>query len=1164
MKRTPASILLALLISAPLRFAGADAEVKLGRIGQFDSAADLDFDGNIIYAVRFGLDVKPVKIKDANFLPGSEPIRGVQLVCNPRGNESAAKHTFGGTPDDRALEEVMGGFAASPKNFEVHLNVVTGRQYKLQMLMSANRREKRTWDIMIDDQEAVDEFRVLGERPDKESAQGRCAVYTYEFTAPDNRLDIVMGDLFGHDDGGNRKPLCHAFTLEDITIPPAPSALKLGKTSFFAAQTAPVAEIAATDGKFRAKHAYSLVPGEGDRDNSAFRIDGNLLRTDPASVSNKPGGAVFSVRIRAEDMEAADRYIEKAFSLKIVEPHSPAAITSDAGSVSATARPNDLIARLSTKDPDAIDVHTYSLVAGKGDADNNLLALDGNTLRLAAAVPAGRTQLCARVRSTDLAFLSVETELTLPLAGPFVRISEFLAINDNAMKDAGEERPDWIEIQNCGPQYVNLADWYLTDESKRLTKWMFPAINIAPDGYLLVFASGTKAADSTGGVLHANFKLDPDGSHLALVKPDGMSIATRFKKVPQYPNVSYGYDAAGAGPGYLPKPTPAASNGIALPHGACEVLFSRQRGFLTEPVSLTLTASLPDSTIWYTTDGSMPSATAGIPYSGPITVTPSSNGPARGTSVIRAAASNSLAASAPVVTHTYIFVNGTPGAETESVVKQSVLNKAITTNAVYGPLMASSLLALPSVSVVCPVRNLTGQEVEASIELIDPAGKERGFQVNCGIKAVGGSTEGMAKHHMRLFFRAIYGAPKLLYPVFPDNPYGKDRAAEKFDVLQLHSGSHDSYHWMATASHPRRTDRDINAQYTRNKWAHDMQFAMGDQSVHGRFVHVYWNGSYNGLYLLEERPTQHFMASYCGGKPEDYHYCNASKRGSDHGGGDTWKEPWRNLRESATNYAVASLWLDMNHFIDYTLLLHYAGNMDWGAAHNWMAAGPKESGRGGWKFFPWDSDLVLLSVETDTMQKSPANLLERLMNYDDFKVLFRDRVYRHCFNGGALTPGEAQRIYDASAQEIFLPIVAETARWQPGSSKGTMPWDRDEEWKNEWDYLRNTFFPGRTATLLKQLRRRNYYPVDAPEFNRRGGEIPRGFELAIANPNPTGTVYYTVNGTDPRLPGGAVNEAARIYTAPFPINEKLDIKARIVQGGEWSALNEALFTPSAR
>jgi hypothetical protein len=68
-------------------------------------------------------------------------------------------------------------------------------------------------------------------------------------------------------------------------------------------------------------------------------------------------------------------------------------------------------------------------------------------------------------------------------------------------------------------------------------------------------------------------------------------------------------------------------------------------------------------------------------------------------------------------------------------------------------------------------------------------------------------------------------------------------------------------------------------------------------------------------------------------------------------------------------------------------------------------------------------------------------------------------------------------------------------------------------------------FPTRTANLLAQLKARGFYPtVEPPTLSKFGGSVPEGYQLTFSAG--TGTIYYTVDGSDPRLPGGGVSPTA--------------------------------------
>ncbi len=147
--------------------------------------------------------------------------------------------------------------------------------------------------------------------------------------------------------------------------------------------------------------------------------------------------------------------------------------------------------------------------------------------------------------SRTLAFLVV-FNLTLSLstmvrAQELIRINEFMAVNDIGLDDEDRDEEDWIELYNAGMNTVNLEGWYLTDNVNNLTKWAFPEVTLAPDTYLVVFASGKNRRDPLA-VLHTNFKLKGSGEYLGLVRPDGGTVVSEFFPTypKQAPDVSYG------------------------------------------------------------------------------------------------------------------------------------------------------------------------------------------------------------------------------------------------------------------------------------------------------------------------------------------------------------------------------------------------------------------------------------------------------------------------------------------------------------------------------------------------------------------------------------------------------------------------------------------------
>jgi hypothetical protein len=108
------------------------------------------------------------------------------------------------------------------------------------------------------------------------------------------------------------------------------------------------------------------------------------------------------------------------------------------------------------------------------------------------------------------------------------------------------------------------------------------------------------------------------------------------------------------------------------------------------------------------------------------------------------------------------------------------------------------------------------------------------------------------------------------------------------------------------------------------------------------------------------------------------------------------------------------------------------------------------------------------------------------------------------------------------------------------------------------------------------LRAARFYPsIEAPTLNQQGGQVTNGFQVIFRKPR-RGTIFFTLDGNDPRLPGGGVAPSARRYTPgeqpgpstvpaspgsdPWPRMDKNTVlKSRVQDGNQWSALNEAFF-----
>jgi lamin tail-like protein len=170
--------------------------------------------------------------------------------------------------------------------------------------------------------------------------------------------------------------------------------------------------------------------------------------------------------------------------------------------------------------------------------------------------PSGWVRLCLVVPGLGVPLLSGIWACGSS-ASPVV-ISEFVASNTSGLRDVDGETSDWIELHNSGSSSVDLEGWCLTDDPRERERWCFPGISVPAQGYVVVFASGKRAA-APGAQLHASFKLKATEDYLALVRPGG-AIAQAYAPYPdQKENVAFGLTAQGT-QDYLGVPTPGAPN----------------------------------------------------------------------------------------------------------------------------------------------------------------------------------------------------------------------------------------------------------------------------------------------------------------------------------------------------------------------------------------------------------------------------------------------------------------------------------------------------------------------------------------------------------------------------------------------------------------------------
>lgn len=705
---------------------------------------------------------------------------------------------------------------------------------------------------------------------------------------------------------------------------------------------------------------------------------------------------------------------------------------------------------------------------------------------------------------------------TAPL--PDIVLNEFLSENLQGLKDEDEDPEDWIELRNRGFLPVSLGGWALSTGDAE-DAWVFPAVTIPAQGFLLVRASG-KDRSEPGRELHTNFRLNPNGGRLALLSPElPRSVADSIEYPRQASDVSFARVVVNQEVvwRHLTPPSPGQVNGgSTLTNTTPEVYFSVERGFFDHPFRLSLACEEPLATIHYTTNGSPPFGPDSLIYAGPL--------PINSNQVIRAAAVAPNQVPSRTRTHTYLF--GLPPAQRTL----PALSLVTARSNLFGP---------TGIMEISP-RNTTRQgpawERPVSVEWIEPE-DNGGFQVDAGLRLHGGdyirarynyltNILPESKYSFRLYFRGEYGAGRLEQPIFPNT------TVASFDTIVLRSGMNDH-------SNP----------FLKDEFVRQLAADLGQPASHGTFVHLFLNGRYQGYYNPTERFDADFLREFHGGENWDLIVQQSEAREGN-------LNSWRELMQATTNspsWTELSRRVDVVNFVDYLLPLLYVDADDW-PNNNWRAA-REAVPEGRWRFYVWDAEWSFGQPSGRQPNANNANTLNRkllslgnrweipqlfnaLMLSREFHFLFSDRLHRAFYNNGPLTDARIRARYAETKQRL-----------------------RATETVAEYDdQLITNWINRRRSSLMTHFSVAGLFrSANAPQITPFGGTVPAGTTLPLVNNS--GRIYFTTDGSDPRAAfTDEVGATAQLYSTPLVITGPLHLKARSLDGTtNWSALSEVFF-----
>ncbi len=454
--------------------------------------------------------------------------------------------------------------------------------------------------------------------------------------------------------------------------------------------------------------------------------------------------------------------------------------------------------------------------------------------------------------------------------GPLA-IWELMSYNERYLVQPGGDCYDWVELKNVSDQIVNLSDYAITDDTGTPNQFILPDKTLAPGESVVIILSGDPTLN-TYDYTHATFSLNAKEDSLFLYRTNGTLIDYVFlRDIPV--GSSYGR-AEDSGGFYFMEPTPNAPNHDGYLRISNEPTSQIAQGVYTSDSDFTVPLAA-EGTIYYTLDGSDPD-TSSLVYTGPIQISE--------TTVLRAAAIEPGKMISGIYTATFIV--GEPH-------------------------------DIPVVSLVTDPENLWGPDGIyksgdlAIKEQVRPAnvaylGDDGSFSMDCRINLHGFTTATVfPKKTFALRFLDAYDG-MLNYDVFEDGEVTHFRSLLIRNAYEstVSTQMHDALMGQLASE---ASDTMLSQKY--------------------KYVALYLNGEYWGLYAIRERHSAEHYAAYMDVPASTVHtvrYCideqNSLNRLYQFLG-------WHNLK-TKENYDYACTVLDMESFADWIIFESYVCNID--------------------------------------------------------------------------------------------------------------------------------------------------------------------------------------------------------------------------------------------
>jgi hypothetical protein len=690
-------------------------------------------------------------------------------------------------------------------------------------------------------------------------------------------------------------------------------------------------------------------------------------------------------------------------------------------------------------------------------------------------------------------FITIILFLTVNLKSQDLQINEVVNKNYNGLQSFEGETEDWIEIYNSSTDTIELHNYYLSDKKSNFNLWQFPYKKLAPDSFLVIFASGENI---TIPEFHTNFSLKAEGEIIYLssnVLVDSVIIPS-LKADYSFGRISennYNWKV-------LDVPSPALSN-----VNSNSLVFSAVSGFFDKYFYLKINSLRENTIIYYTLNGNDPNESSHV-FNDSLLIED------------RTYLENSISMIKTTPDDTVYYHNWEepePNVKKINSIKfvsysgSEISSKIHTFNYLIGEqnsALKTICITIDSLDLFSEVDgiyvpgndynayNINGsgnyysnKRVKTHFSLFDENSKEI-LNENAQARIMGNATRATAQKSFKFYAKKEFGAKEFNAEVVKDSFL-------EYNSFVLRSTQGSRLSCMITDDLTMDLVEALDIDFTKTS-----------------FCRVFLNGTFWGVQSLRNDLSDDFLQTKYNLEKEDINIIDFNFEtllGNNNSFLNLIDFIKTNDLSYDQNYDRVASELDINSYIDYQIAEMFLNNSDWPGNNSKLWKSNKENSR--WRFLFYDLDGSFIEVDKNMLKFCTAENSENWRNLPKFTFLLRNLLKNKHFENQFIKRYVTLLAENFSTENTINYLIKNIDELSPSVQESYDRWVYPkpiQEWINRIEDKFVPFLTERPCVVKEQLE--SFFNVSSLEIDC-SGKIKELLKFKIV-PNPNSGTFKLV------------------------------------------------------